>query len=119
MGKKSSSSFNSVFLGLRLEIERSGIHAVAQPFRPRAVREHVAEVSAALCTDRFGTDHAVAHVADLLDGAGDGLRKTRPAAARIELGVGVEQLGAAADAVVAAVGPDAFVLAAEGPLGGG
>src|SRR4051812_20907154 len=94
MGKKSSSSFNSVFLGLGLEIEGRGVHAVAQALRPRAVREHVAEVCAALCTDRFGAHHAVAHIADLLDRAGDGLRKTRPAAARIELRVGVEQLGA-------------------------
>jgi hypothetical protein len=37
-----------------------------------------------------------------------------PAAAGVELGVGVEQLVAAADAVVAAIGPELLVFAGEG-----
>ncbi|MNE74298.1 hypothetical protein D3C80_1703690 [compost metagenome] len=53
------------------------------------------------------------------DGAGDGLREAGPAAAGVELGVGREQLGIAANAVVAAVGPVLFVFAGVGALGGG
>ena len=61
----------------------------------------------------------MAAVHDFGDGAGDGFGKAGPAAARIKLGDRVEQLGAAADAVVAAVSPVGFVLAGEGALGGG
>lgn len=78
----------------------------------------MAQVGPALCTHGLDAHHAVAAVLDLPNGTGHGKREAGPAAARVELGVGVEQLGTAADAVVTAVGPVAFVLAAEGPLGG-
>ena len=57
---------------------------------------------------------------DPLDAAWlDLLPVARPAAAGVELGAGLEQRLAAADAVVAAVGPVVPVLAGEGALGGG
>ena len=61
----------------------------------------------------------MAAVHDCGDGAGDGFGKTGPAAARVKLGDRVEQLGAAADAVVAAVLPVLLELARERALGGG
>ena len=120
MGKKSSSSFmRLVSLVLRLEVQRGRIHAVAQARVGGPVGKHVAQVGAALGADGLGAHHAVAGVGDFLDGAGHRLREARPAAAGVELGGGIEQLGAAADAVVAAVVPHRLVFAGEGPLGRG
>src|SRR5690606_18353763 len=62
---------------------------------------------------------AVAAVHDLGDGARHGLPETGPAAPGIELGAGVEQVVAAADAVVTAAGPDLLVPAGERALGMG
>ncbi len=79
----------------------------------------MAQVRAALGAHGFHPAHAVAQVHALFNGPfGGRLVKARPAAARIELGVRLEQLGVAADAAVNAAGPVALVFAGEGPLGG-
>jgi len=80
----------------------------------------MAQVCAATGAQRFDPFHAEAGIAPLLDGARHGgLRKARPAAAGVELGARLEQLGAAADAVVAAVLPVLLELARKRALGGG
>src|SRR4051812_40437249 len=120
MGKKSNSSFigwASFLFGL--EIEGGGVHAIAQAAVGGPVVEHMAEVRAALRAHGLDADHAVGRVADLLDRTGHGLVEARPAAVRVELVRRIEQLVAAADAVVAAVGPHALVFAGERALRGG
>jgi hypothetical protein len=79
----------------------------------------MAQVGAAFGADSFDANHAMADVAPLLDSTLTGQGKAGPAAAGIKLGAGVEQQIAAADAVVAAIGPDLLVAAGEGPLGRG
>ncbi len=71
------------------------------------------EVSPALCTHRLDPHHAVAAVGDLADRAGQGLRKTGPATARVEFGARIKQQLVTADAAVAAIGPDLLVFASE------
>jgi hypothetical protein len=67
----------------------------------------------------FGAHHAMGAVHVFCDGAiHDFLGKAGPAAPCVEFAGRVEQLGIAADAVVGAVGPNAFVLAGVGALGG-
>src|SRR6185312_7235116 len=83
----------------RLQLQRCRVDAVAQPGRPGAVGEDMAEMAAAFGAEHRGADHAVADVALLVDMALDrGLGEARPAAAGIELGVGFEQHIAAAGA---------------------
>jgi hypothetical protein len=78
----------------------------------------MAEMAVAFGAEHFGADHAVADVALLVDMAVDrGRRKTRPAAAGIELGVGFEQGLAAAGAGVGALPLLMLVFAAARPLG--
>src|ERR1700733_9606537 len=51
----------------RIELQRRRIDAVTQSGRPRAVLEHMAEMAVATRAQHFGADHAVAHVALLVD----------------------------------------------------
>src|SRR5437588_11203173 len=102
----------------RLQLQRRRVDAVAQAGGAGAVVEDVAEMAVALRTQHLGADHAVGHVALLVDMAVDGRRrKTRPAAAGIELGVGLEQRLAAAGARIGALAVLVLILAGERPLG--
>src|ERR1700731_89228 len=102
----------------RLQLQRRRIDAVAQSGRAGAVLEDMAEMAVALRTKHLGADHAVADVALLVDMAlRCGLRKTRPAAAGIELGVGFEQRLPAAGAGIGARPVLMFVFAGERPFG--
>ena len=105
-----------LFLSVVFEVQRGRVHAVAQARVRGAVREDMAQMRAAVAADRLDTRHAVAVVFDVGDGAGYGLIKAGPAATCIKLGVRVKQLGAAANAVVAAIGPELLVLAGVGAL---
>src|SRR3954452_25242578 len=89
----------------RLEVERAGVDAVAQPARiARAVVEHVPEVAAAALADDLRAAPAVGGVLAGLDRVGElRLREARPARAGLELRPGVEELGAAARAAIDAV----------------
>ena len=78
----------------------------------------MAQMRAAAAAHGLYADHAVGAVCDFRDRAGYGQIKAGPAAARIKLGVRVKQLGAAADAVVAAIGPELFVFAGKRAFGG-
>src|SRR5581483_5459306 len=91
-------------LRARVELERTGVHAVALAGRCGAVREEMAEMAAAAAAQHLGADHAVAVVLDQLDvGVRGRLVEARPAGAGLELGVRAEELGAAARAAVRAV----------------
>ena len=107
------------YFARRVELHRAGVHAVAQPAAvARAVLEHVPEVAAAALADDLGADHPVRDVALDLDGLGHlRLGEARPARARLELRVGVEQLRAAAGTAVDAVLVVVPVLPGERPLG--
>src|SRR5450755_4169823 len=76
----------------RLEIERRGVHAVAQPRRLGAVVEDVAEVRAAAAAEDLGARGEEAAVLFRLDAR---LRQRRPEARptrpRIELGLRAKQ----------------------------
>src|ERR1041384_6506589 len=74
------------------EAQRGRVDAVAQAGRRRAVREYVAEGGVAEGADERGSHHAVAAV-DFFDDVVRVQRAeiARPAAAGIELGVGLEQ----------------------------
>src|SRR6201996_7739355 len=102
----------------RIELQRRRIDAVTQSGRPRAVLEHMAEMTIAARAQHFGADHAVAHVAFLVDTAfGCRLGEARPAAAGIELGIGLEQRLSAAGADIGARAMLMLVFAGEGPFG--
>ncbi|MPN07573.1 hypothetical protein SDC9_154844 [bioreactor metagenome] len=107
-----------LFLRLVLEIQRGRVHAVAQAGVGGTVGKDMAQMGSAVAAHSLGAYHAVAAVHDIGDGAGQGLVKAGPAAAGVKLGMGVEQLVAAADAVIAAIGPELLVFAGERPLGG-
>ena len=78
----------------------------------------MAEVRAAVGADRLNPGYAEFAVCVFFDGAGNGFfGKAGPAAARIKFGRRFEELGAAADAVVAAVGPYGFIFTGVGALG--
>ncbi len=108
----------SLLLLILLQIQRRRVDAVAQSGRRRAVGEDVAEVGAAVVAGDFGAQHAEAAVDVLVDQFFVVRRvKTRPAAARIELGLGAEKRGTAADAAVGAVAVGIPIFASEGGLG--
>src|SRR5690349_18681157 len=92
-------SLPSVFL---LQGQRAAVDAEALPaFVRRAVVEDVAEVGVAGFADDLGAAHEEAVVGPQLDVLEvRRLGEAGPAGARVELGVGGEQLGAAADAAV-------------------
>src|ERR1700686_3339645 len=102
----------------RLQFQRGRIDAVAQAGRAGAIFEHVAEMTVALRAQHLGADHAVGHVALLVDVAlGCRLGETWPAAAGIELGVGFEQRLAAAGAGIGAGPVLVLVFAGKRALG--
>jgi hypothetical protein len=102
----------------RLEFERTGIHAIPQPGRRRAVVEHVAQVTAAAAAQHFRALHEQTAVLTELDVLGDrGLVEARPAGAGVKLRARVEQLGATARAVVGAVIFGVDILAGERRFG--
>src|SRR5580700_7394975 len=84
---------------LGLELERQGVHAVALPGGPGAVGEDVAQVAVAAGTGDLGPPHPEGPVLVLVDDPVlHGPREARPAAPRLELVVGPEELGPAAGA---------------------
>ena len=85
-----------------------------------AVVEDVAEMRVAEAAGDGGAFHAEADVARLVDiFFGDGLVKTGPAGAGIELGIGVEQRGVATDAAKNAFGVVVGIFVGVGALGSG
>src|SRR5205807_7515955 len=80
--------------------------------------EDVAQVGAAGAADHLGADHAVGAIGALVHVLGvDWLVEAGPAGAGLELGLGVEERLAAADAAVRAIVVAVPVLAREGSLG--
>ena len=78
------------------EVQAAGVHAVAEAVRAGTVVEHVAEVTTAAPADDLGALHPELAVGLGLDRFGhQRLGEARPAGARLELRVRVEQLGAA------------------------
>src|SRR5215217_9418550 len=75
-------------------------------------------MAVAFRTQHLGADHAVGDIALLVDMAvHGGRRKTRPAAAGVELGIGFEQRLAAPGAGVGALALLVLIFAGERPLG--
>src|SRR5690349_5161044 len=105
-------------LARRLEVERDGVDAVAQPGRRGAVLEHVAEVPAAPRAVHLRARHAERPVLARLDAAlRDRPPVARPAGARVELLIRVEQRRAAARAAIDAVRVVIVEAAGERVLG--
>ena len=78
----------------------------------------MAEMAAATRTEDFGTDHAVAEITLLIDMALDGRTgETRPAAAGVELGIGLKQRLPATGADIGARPMLMLVFARERPFG--
>src|SRR4051794_39446718 len=102
------------------EVQSRAVDAVALAATVgRAVVEDMAEVAAAAGAGDLGADHPVGAVLMQLDGVGvGGMGEARPAAARVELVVGAEDLGVASRAAEDAGGLVVGVLAGEGGLGG-
>src|SRR6185295_15113821 len=87
------------------ELERSRVHAVAEPRRLRPVAEDVPEVSLAARADDLSPVHEERVVGTLDDRLlRDGLPEARPARAGFELRFGAEELLRAARAYVRALG---------------
>src|SRR3990172_22575 len=90
-----------MFLLRLVELERSGIDAVAQIRRRRTVLKEMAQVGVSFAAENFGAPHEQAVVRFGFDLVLSNRRpEARPAGARIELGVGTEQLVAAAGAAI-------------------
>src|SRR5262245_52511261 len=92
---------------LRVELQRDGVDAVAQPLPPGArtwaVLEDVTEVRTATRTMNLDTRHSMRSIGFGLHGRGARwLREARPTAARIVFRLRAEQLGLAADASIRA-----------------
>src|ERR1039457_4118486 len=101
-----------------LEGQRAGVDAVAVTRRGGPVGEYMAKMATTGPTNHLGAVHEQAVVRPQLNGLGDRrLVEARPARARIELGVGSEQLAPAACAAVRTVVMVAHILAGERPLG--
>ena len=87
-----------------LEVQAAGVHAVAQAVRAGAVVEDVTEMTTAAAAHDLGALHAELTVGLRLDRfRHQRLGEARPAGARLELRVRVEQLGATTRAAVDAV----------------
>src|SRR6185295_13426695 len=113
---------NSTIGGLvgGLEGQRDRVDAVAVAGGGAvAVGEDVPEVGAAVGAAHLDPLHPVRGVLDVLHGVGDRLVEARPAAAGVELGVGLEQHVLAGLAAVDTLGLGVGVLAHEGALGAG
>src|SRR6516162_4538404 len=105
-------------LGRGLEGQRAGVDAVPVAGLRGTVVEDMAQVTAAVAADDLGAPHEQAVVRPQLDRLGDrGLVEAGPPRARVELGVGAEQLAPAAGAPVEAIGVVVDVLTGERPLG--
>src|SRR5881394_2787608 len=102
---------------IRLEIHRHAVDAVAQSGGRRAVREDMAQVTAAAAAVAFGAHHAVRAVARFLDRTGLRIVEARPAGAALEFLLRLEQFLPAARA---GEGPGALLVikgATSRPLG--
>src|SRR5579859_7605658 len=89
---------------LRLEVERSRVHAIAQSGRAGSIGKDMAEVGIAAGAAYLDARHAITCVGmfgDVL--AVGGGEETRPAGSGIKFSFRAEQERAAADAVVGAV----------------
>src|SRR3989337_789565 len=103
---------------LRLELERGAVDAVAQPaLFLRTVGEDVPQVPLAARADDLGANHAVRHVAMLLDRAFLRPGEARPARAAVELGLALEQRLTARGAEILTGRLVLLVLAGERALG--
>src|SRR6202042_1016520 len=106
--------------GRRREVERGGVDAVARALGSGPVVEDVAEMRVAAFAPHLDAMHAVAVVVEqpdvflLL-----GMRKARPSAVRLELGVGREERLTARPAEIRAVVVDRKQLPAKRRLGAG
>src|SRR5689334_13185660 len=88
-------------VGLRREVERARVDAVAHPGGPGPVVEDMTEVPAARRTDDLGADHAVARVGTRLHRLEvRRLDEAGPARPGVELRLRAEELGAASRAPV-------------------
>lgn len=97
------------------EADGSGVDPVAQSVRQRAVIENKAQMCAAVGAGGFDAIAGVAEIFDLLDVSGDGdAMEAGVTATGVELGVRVEQFGAAAAAVIGAFLPGVPVISGEG-----
>src|SRR5690606_20229431 len=102
----------------RHELQGRRVHAVAQPGRLGSVGEDVAEVGVVGGAEDLDAAHPVAEVLLRADGvAADRRPEAGPPRPGVVLGVGVEELVAAAGAAVDAVALEVPVLAGEGALG--
>ncbi len=110
-------STGSDFFG-GFEIKGGRVDAVAHSGGLGAVAEQVAQVGVAALAEHLGAHHAVAVIGLGVDAGvtGRGV-KAGPAAARVVLGLGWEEGGAAAHALEGAVGFEVVVFAGEGALG--
>src|SRR4051812_20955252 len=100
----------------RLQLQRRRIDAIAQAGRAGAVIEDMTEMAVAFRAQHLGAGHAVADIPLLVDMAFDRrLGKARPAAAGIELGVGLEQSLPATGAGIGALAVLMFVFAGKRP----
>src|SRR5262245_54706952 len=102
------------------KVERQAVHAVPLAGRRRTVGEQVPQVRSTAPAAHLGADHAVAAILDQVDGVGRlGLEEAGPSAARLELGVRVEQFGPARRAVIRAIGMLVDVLPTPRSFGAG
>src|SRR6476659_6581105 len=85
--------------GVRIELQRDAVHAVAFAGRARAVGKDVAEMSTALRAVDLYASHAVAGVGGRRDRAFNRLVEAWPAGAALELRIGREERLATASTV--------------------
>src|SRR2546425_1228481 len=116
--KQQSRAPRSRSAAARNEIERSGVHTVPKPCRPRPVIKHMSQMSTATSALDLRAHHAKADVRDVLYVLlCNRLPETRPARAGFELGLGIEQRGSATNAPVNSIAVRLVVLAGESALG--
>src|SRR5271156_984591 len=116
-GRRMPASRSAHSLGFFHEVERGRVHAIAQPGGTGAVLEDMAKMGAAAAAHHFGPAHAVGVVRRRRNVALiEGSVEAGPAAARVILAIGFEQLIAATYAEVQALVMQVPVLAGEGAL---
>src|SRR6266581_4962806 len=92
-----------LLFALRLQLKRSGVHAITHPRRPRPIRKDMAQMRIAAGAAYFCPCHSVRAICVLGDHAlGHWLVETRPAGPGVKLGVCAEQRLSAAHAGVRA-----------------
>ena len=100
------------------EVERGGVHAIAQAGRARTILEDVTEMGAAAAAHHLSPAHAIAIVGGGFDVAFvEGSIEARPAASGVILRIRFEKLVAAAYAEEEALVMEVPVFAGEGGLG--